>query len=423
MNKVAKFYLISKNDGIDYKTVCSYLWQLQRDTREIKNKAIQICWEYQNYSNKYKEENGIYPSEKEYFGMTLRGYLDKTLREQYGRMYSSNMSNTSSNAYAKFKPDLKEVLKGDKSIPYFKNDQPLEIHNKAIKLYFLDNKWMTRISLFSTAFKKENNLGSCSLDFEIIVKDKSQKVILERCFDELYHISASKMIYDKKKKQWVLHLCFSIPDVKKKELDKGNIMGIDLGIVYTAYMSFNNNRKRYKIEGGEIEEFRRRVERRKIQIGNQSKYCGEGRIGHGYHTRMKPMNDLSDKISNFRDTTNHKYSKYIVDIAIKNNCGTIQMEDLSGISSENKFLKNWSYYDLQQKIIYKANAVGIDVKLINPKFTSQRCSKCGHISKDNRPDQKTFKCEKCGFTTNADFNASQNIATYNIENIIKENNQ
>src|SRR5690606_7924506 len=112
--------------------------------------------------------------------------------------------------------------------------------------------------------------------------------------------------------------------------------------------------------------------------------------------------------------------RYIVDMAKKHECGTIQMEDLSGISKDDVFLKNWSYYDLQTKVKYKAEEYGIEVKLINPKYTSQRCSKCGFIHKASRIEPKTFECVDCGIKTNADFNAARNIATKDIEQIIKD---
>ncbi|MGO9612652.1 MAG: zinc ribbon domain-containing protein [Dissulfurispiraceae bacterium] len=38
--------------------------------------------------------------------------------------------------------------------------------------------------------------------------------------------------------------------------------------------------------------------------------------------------------------------------------------------------------------------------------TSQECSQCGHIHPDNRETQAMFTCQKCGFTLNADYNAS-----------------
>ena len=66
----------------------------------------------------------------------------------------------------------------------------------------------------------------------------------------------------------------------------------------------------------------------------------------------------------------------------------------------------------------KAKEQGIKVVYIKPYKTSQRCSKCGYIHPDNRLEQATFKCLKCGFETNADYNASQNIAIKDIDEII-----
>lgn len=60
------------------------------------------------------------------------------------------------------------------------------------------------------------------------------------------------------------------------------------------------------------------------------------------------------------------------------------------------------------------------MKYSQPKYTSQRCSECGYIDKENRLEQKSFKCLKCGYTTNADFNAARNISIQNIDKIIEE---
>ncbi len=63
----------------------------------------------------------------------------------------------------------------------------------------------------------------------------------------------------------------------------------------------------------------------------QGTVCDDGRIGHGIHTRNKPVYRMEDKTARFRNTANHKYSRALIDFAVKNGCGTIQMEDLSGI--------------------------------------------------------------------------------------------
>lgn len=43
-------------------------------------------------------------------------------------------------------------------------------------------------------------------------------------------------------------------------------------------------------------------------------------------------------------------------------------------------------------------------------YTSLRCSACGWIDKNSRKSQAEFKCSFCGFTCNADTNASINVA-------------
>ena len=253
------------------------------------------------------------------------------------------------------------------------------------------------------------------------VRDKSVRTILERLMNDEYKVSASKLMYDKKKKLWKLNLCYSFDNHVISTLDPEKIMGVDLGVVYPIMASVNGDYARFSIKGGEIETFRSRVEARRSSLLNQSRYCGDGRIGHGRKKRTEPATKIADKIARFRDTTNHKYSRALIDYAIKNGCGTIQMEKLTGITSNAEhFLKEWSYFDLQTKIESKAKEAGIKVVYINPKFTSQRCNKCGYIHTDNRPVQARFCCQKCGYEENADYNASQNIGTKHIDVIIEE---
>jgi IS605 OrfB family transposase len=54
------------------------------------------------------------------------------------------------------------------------------------------------------------------------------------------------------------------------------------------------------------------------------------------------------------------------------------------------------------------------VEKINPAFTSQRCSACGHIAAENRKSQALFACVACGFACNADVNAARNIAAGHV---------
>ena len=50
------------------------------------------------------------------------------------------------------------------------------------------------------------------------------------------------------------------------------------------------------------------------------------------------------------------------------------------------------------------------VEKVPAAYTSQRCSACGHVARDNRKSQAAFLCTACNFACNADVNAARNIA-------------
>ena len=52
---------------------------------------------------------------------------------------------------------------------------------------------------------------------------------------------------------------------------------------------------------------------------------------------------------------------------------------------------------------------GIQIIAVNPAYTSQECSRCHYVSKDNRKTQKDFICRHCHFSCNADVNAGRVI--------------
>lgn len=350
MIKVVKLYLISEQidqEGkiIDYKKINSVLWDLQRQTRDIKNKTVQLCWEWMNFSSEYYKKSGVYPHDKDILGYSLRGFVYDHFKIGYD-LYSGNISTSTEIVCGAFKNAQKEMISGERSVLSYKAQQPLDLHKKSIKLEYHQGFYV-KLKMLNRSGKKKYDVAD-DFKFKIQVKDQATRAILERCIDNEYTVSASKLVYDKKKKLWKLNLCYNFDESKRETLDSEKILGIDLGIVYPLMASVNGEYDRFAIKGGEIETFRRRIEARKNSVLEQTKYCGDGRIGHGRKKRTEPAYKLNDKIAKFRDTTNHKYSKALIDYAIKKSCGTIQMENLKGITSDaNHFLKEWSYYDLQ----------------------------------------------------------------------------
>ena len=143
---------------------------------------------------------------------------------------------------------------------------------------------------------------------------------------------------------------------------------------------------------------------------NKYKHIRKRLQKQGKYRKIKQLKNRESRI--VRDL-NHKMSRKIVDTAKSNNSG-IKLEDLKGIRKNRKHAKSfkyslnsWSFYQLQTMIEYKAKLLGVPISYIDPAYTSQKCSRCGHIGDRNG---KTFECPACGHVDHADVNAAFNIA-------------
>jgi putative transposase len=78
-------------------------------------------------------------------------------------------------------------------------------------------------------------------------------------------------------------------------------------------------------------------------------------------------------------------------------------------SGLNRSILDQGWFEFRRQIEYKQIWRGGDVLAVPPQYTSQRCSCCGTVSKENRQSQAKFACIACGYQANADVNAAMNI--------------
>jgi len=74
----------------------------------------------------------------------------------------------------------------------------------------------------------------------------------------------------------------------------------------------------------------------------------------------------------------------------------------------NRVIADAAWGELKLKTKAVAAKLGLIVTEVDPKFSSQQCSCCGHIDKANR-DKERFLCTECGYLEDADIQASFNL--------------
>ena len=322
---------------------------------------------------------------------------------------------TASAVTQKVKQDFSTALKnglakGERTITNYKRTNPLITRGRDLRFYheyenyneFLEKLYSKELDVYIKWVNK--------IVFKVVFgnphRSHELRSVIQNIFEENYLVQGSSIEIDDK--EIILNLSLSIPK-QELELDENTVVGVDLGIAIPAVCGLNNNNYIRQSIGSKDDFLRVRTQlqaqRRRLQKSLKSTSGG-----HGRGKKMKAMDRLADRERNFVKTYNHYVSKNVVDFAVKNKAKYINMEDLSGFDSSEFILRNWSFYELQQFITYKASKYGIEVRKINPYHTSQTCSCCGHWEDGQRIDQSHFKCKACGVELNADFNASRNIA-------------
>ena len=160
-----------------------------------------------------------------------------------------------------------------------------------------------------------------------------------------------------------------------------------------------------------------------VDLGvNNLAVCSDGRVFQSPKTKLIQFNFMRKRLQakgtksakrllvkrrgrqkRYMANINHIVSKQIAD-------KSLVFEDLTGIRDRNykskrfnRWLHNWAFAQLQSFATYKAVAKGNTVWFENPYLSSQECSNCGELGSRYAG---SFVCSHCGFSAQADFNAS-----------------
>ncbi len=209
-----------------------------------------------------------------------------------------------------------------------------------------------------------------------------------------------------RKGRYTLHIVLSLPDPVIAPSQE--VIGVDLGLNRPAVTSNKHflGDRRWKEQERRIFRLRRTLQAK------------------GTRSAKRHLKKVSGKLLRQRKDHDHVLSKRIVQSVTPGS--TIVIENLTYIRSRARMKKHtdtqrrlhsWSFAQFQGFLSYKAQERGIAVVKIDPRHTSQTCSKCGYQARNNRRSQSLFLCRSCGYCLNADLNAAQNIRSKHLANL------
>ncbi|GHO78183.1 transposase [Ktedonobacter sp. SOSP1-85] len=197
--------------------------------------------------------------------------------------------------------------------------------------------------------------------------------------------------------RWWLHVVVNVPEPVVPPHPE--VIGVDLGLNRPAVTSTRHflGTRRWK-------EIDRRTFRLKRKLQS-----------NGSKSAKRHLKKLARKQMRFHRDCDHVLSKHLVQQAAPGS--TMVLENLTNLregvrhrkGEGQRRLHTWSFAQLYGFIAYKAQERGIVVERVDPRHTSQTCSRCGHQERNNRRSQSLFHCRFCGYQLNADLNAAINI--------------
>ena len=265
--------------------------------------------------------------------------------------------------------------------------------------------WNRDYSLNQNMFSVGTLSGRIKCDFDI----KG----MEQYFDKsIYSFGTAKVVY--KHDKFFLHISVKCDLSEVPDTDITNVVGHDRGIRFLV-SSYDSNGKTAFYSGNVVKQKRghyKALRKQLQQVGTPSS-----------RRRLKAIGQRENR---WMSDVNHYITKALVE---SNPKGTLHvLEDLSGIRTATEAVKvhnryvmvSWSYYDLEQKLIYKAQEHGQKVIKVDPKYTSQTCPKCGHIERGNRDKHEhIFCCKNCGYESNDDRIGAMNLYRMGIEYLVE----
>ena len=225
------------------------------------------------------------------------------------------------------------------------------------------------------------------------------------------------LTFDEKKHQVNIHLCKDgeryIPQVN------GNTVGIDVNCKHNLFSL--SDETTYDYDRKLVNDFcKLSLEIDKLKEKNKEYKVGKRKQQKLDTLKSKMIKSEQHLIADMCKTLHSQGVGHIVMEDLDNGFGKCYVKDKDNEDiNYNRKVKFLGLSSLKQEVEHIARKYDIAVSTVHASYTSKMCPICGCIEDENRPNQETFKCVECGYETNADFNAANNIKNRVCEAVLR----
>ena len=218
----------------------------------------------------------------------------------------------------------------------------------------------------------------------------------------IYRFGTAKLV--NKRGKYYLYIPVTYEVEESNISDICNVVGIDRGINFVV-ATYDSKHKSGFVSGKAIKQKRANYSRLRKELQMRHTPSSRRRLKAIGQRENRWVQDINHQVSKALATGNPKHTLFV-------------LEDLTGIrnvtervKTKNRYVSvSWSFYDLEQKLIYKAKQNQSSVIKVDPRYTSQCCPACGHTEKSNRNKKiHLFTCKNCGYTSNDDRIGAMNL--------------
>ena len=321
-----------------------------------------------------------------------------------------------------FQQKARSVLFSETALPTFRKDCSIPIPVAGYSLLKTEtDTYVANIQLLSRKAAKTGKLpGRIQFVLANNWRDKKAGSVLRRLAEGTLKRGVASLF--RAKRDWYISIPYEAEPISMEEaFEPGLVMGVAFGSRCALAYAFNHSPKRGELGGEEVLSHQKTLQVRKMQIRQQ--YNWSGRKGHGRENALKPLQLLYEKERNYRNLTNERYAKWVVEIANKNRCGVIRLEAANHkhLGKTNIVLARWPQAALRKKIRDKAEVYGIEVQECAADKIQSRCSRCG-AEQEPAEGNRWFICNDCGYGKeekktssgfiSVDYNAARNLAVW-----------